>query len=144
MPNETQIDYLIKFDEEGNRGETYAKGVHYYASDDDFVKQKLVDGFIFVSTADYNNLLGNNADNQTYIRQSDGTFIPKPPYVPTAEEEQASKLAELDSQYSATLDDLKEQIVVASTVDQDEEYANELRVERQNVQAEYIQKRGEI
>ena len=138
------IDYLIKFDEEGDRGKTYAKGVHYYAVDDDFVKQKLTEGFIFVSTTDYNNLLGNNADNQTYIRQTDGTFIPKPPYVPTAEEEQASKLAALDSQYSATLDDLKEQIITASTVDQDEEYANELRAERQNVQAEYIQKRGEI
>lgn len=143
MPNEN-IDYLIEFDADGNRGATYRKGIHYQSADDDFVKQKLADGFVFVSAADYNNLLGNNADKQTYIRQTDGTYIPKPPYVPTAEEEQASKLAALDSQYSATLDDLKEQIVVASTVDQDEDYANELRVERQNVQAEYIQKRGEI
>lgn len=136
--------YLIKFDEEGSRGETYRRGIHYHAIDDAFVKTKLTEGFVFVSTADYNNLLGNNADNQTYIRQPDGTFVPKPPYVPTAEEEQASKLAALDSQYSATLDDLKEQIVVAATVDQDEAYADELRAERQNVQAEYIQKRGEI
>lgn len=143
MPNEN-IDYLIEFDADGNRGATYAKGIHYQTADDEFVKQKLADGYVFVSAADYNNLLGNNADNQIYIRQADGTFIPKPPYVPTAEEEQASRLAALNSEYSAKLNDLKEQIITAATVDKDEEYAAELRQQRQSVQAEYVQKRSEL
>ena len=81
-----EIKYLCKFDEEGNRTETYVTGIHFTDETDEFVQQKLNDGFVFVSDEDYNNLLGNNADNQVYIRNSDGTFKPKPPYVPTAEE----------------------------------------------------------
>lgn len=80
------IKYLCKFDEEGNRTETYVTGIHFTNETDEFVQQKLADGFIWVSDEDYNNLLGNNVDNQVYIRNSDGTFKPKPPYVPTAEE----------------------------------------------------------
>lgn len=81
-----EIKYLCKFDEEGNRTETYVTGIHFTDETDEFVQQKLADGFIWVSDEDYNNLLGNNADNQVYVRNSDGTFKPKPPYVPTAEE----------------------------------------------------------
>ena len=81
-----EIKYLCKFDEEGNRTETYVTGIHFTDETDEFVQQKLNDGFVFVSDEDYNNLLGNNADNQVYIRNSDGTFKPKPPYVPTAYE----------------------------------------------------------
>lgn len=135
-----KVDYLIKFDGEGNRGETH---------DAVFMTEKEIadyqsKGFIAVSTADYNNLLGNNADNQPYIRQVDGTFVPKPAYVPTAEEEQAAKLSELDNTYAEKLEENKNSIIVAATVDQDEEYANQLRQERQALQDEYIQKRSEL
>lgn len=135
-----KIDYLIKFDEEGNRGETH---------DAVFMTEKEIadyqaKGFVAVSTADYNNLIGNNADNQQYIRQSDGTFVPKPAYVPTAAEEQAAKLSELDNLYAEKLEENKNSIIVAATVDQDEEYAAQLRQERQALQAEYIEKRSEL
>lgn len=135
-----KVDYLIKFDEDGNRGETYDAVFMTDAEIDDY-KSK---GFVAVSTKDYMNLLGNNDEQQQYIRQSDGTFIPKPAHVPTAEETQATKLSELDSEYAAKLDDNKNSIIVAATVDQDEEYANELRKERQTLQAEYAEKRGEL
>ena len=135
-----KVDYLIKFDDDGNRGETH---------DAVFMTEKEIadyqaKGFVAVSTADYNNLLGNNADHQQYIRQSDGRFVPKPAYVPTAAEEQAAKLSELDNEYAAKLEDNKNSIIVAATVDQDEEYANQLRQERQALQDEYIQKRSEL
>lgn len=143
-------DYLILFDDEGNRTTTYANGVHYYVDVDGVVhgdsvnvEALLAQGYIWVDAADYANLLGNNNDNQIYILQ-DGKFVPKPPYVPTAEETQAANLAKLDADYSAQLDELKEQIVVAATVDQDEEYAAELRQQRQDLQAEYVAKRGEV
>ncbi|BFK74312.1 hypothetical protein [Megasphaera elsdenii] len=135
-----KIDYLIKFDEEGNRGETH-DAVFMTAEE---IADYQAKGFIAVSTADYNNLLGNNADHQQYIRQSDGTYVPKPAYVPTAEEEQAAKLSELDNDYAAKLEDNKNSIIVAATVDQDEEYAEQLRQERQALQAEYIEKRSEL
>ena len=135
-----KIDYLIKFDEEGNRGETH-DAVFMTAEE---IADYQAKGFIAVSTADYNNLLGNNADNQPYIRQADGTFVPKPVYVPTAAETQAAKLSELDNEYATKLEDNKNSIIVAATVDQDEEYADQLRQERQALQAEYIEKRSEL
>lgn len=135
-----KVDYLIKFDEEGNRGETHDAA---FMSDADIASYK-EKGFIEVSTADYMNLLGNNADNQPYIRQVDGTFVPKPAYVPTAAETQAAKLSKLDNEYATKLEDNKNSIIVAATVDQDEEYAEQLRQERQALQAEYIEKRSEL
>lgn len=135
-----KVDYLIKFDDEGNRGETH--DAVFMAAEE--IADYQAKGFIAVSTADYNNLLGNNADNQPYIRQVDGTFAPKPPYVPTAAEEQAAKLSELDNEYAAKLEDNKNSIIVAATVDQDEEYADQLRQERQALQDEYVQKRSEL
>ena len=135
-----KVDYLIKFDDDGNRGETH-DAVFMTAKEIADYQEK---GFVAVSTADYNNLLGNNADNQPYIRQADGTFVPKPVYVPTAAETQAAKLSELDNEYATKLEDNKNSIIVAATVDQDEEYADQLRQERQALQAEYIEKRSEL
>lgn len=135
-----KVDYLIKFDDDGNRGETHDAVFMTDAEIADYQAK----GFIAVSTADYNNLLGNNADNQPYIRQADGTFVPKPVYVPTAAETQAAKLSELDNEYATKLEDNKNSIIVAATVNQDEEYADQLRQERQALQAEYIEKRSEL
>lgn len=135
-----KADYLIKFDGNGNRGETHDA---VFMTDEEIANYE-AQGFIGVSTADYMNLLGNNAENQPYIRQADGTFVPKPAYVPTAEETQAAKLSELDNEYAAKLEDNKNSIIVAATVDQDEEYADQLRQERQVLQAEYVQKRSEL
>ena len=135
-----KVDYLIKFDDNGNRGETH-DAVFMTDEEIEDYKEK---GFVEVSTADYNNLIGNNADNQQYIRQSDGTFVPKPAYVPTAADEQAAKLSELDNLYAEKLEENKNSIIVAATVDQDEEYAEQLRQERQALQDEYVQKRSEL
>lgn len=135
-----KVDYLIKFDADGNRGETH-DAVFMTAEE---IADYQAKGFVAVSTADYNNLLGNNAEHQQYIRQSDGTYVPKPAYVPTAEETQAAKLSELDNEYAAKLEDNKNSIIVAATVDQDEEYADQLRQERQALQDEYVQKRSEL
>lgn len=129
-----KVDYLIKFDEDGNRGETY-DAVFMTAEE---IADYQAKGFIAVSTADYQNLLGNNDEHQLYIRQKDGTFIPKPAYVPTAEELQAAKLSKLDTEYAEKLEDNKNSIIIAATVDQDEEYAARLRQERQAIQSEYI------
>lgn len=135
-----KADYLIKFDGNGNRGETHDA---VFMTDEEIANYE-AQGFIGVSTADYMNLLGNNAENQPYIRQADGTFVPKPAYVPTAEETQAAKLSELDNEYAAKLEENKKSIIIAATVDQDEEYADQLRQERKELQDEYIQKRGEL
>lgn len=97
-------DYLIKFNADGRRGTTYADGVHYFVQPDGAVKdgsvkvQDMLDqGFVFVDTADYLNLLGNNDDKKEYCRQSDGTFAPYVAPEPTAEE----KAAAVGSEYEA-------------------------------------------
>lgn len=92
-----------------------------------------------INAEDYNLYL------QNYVRDmKTGRPIPYVPPEPTAEEIQKSNLAELDANYSTQLNELKDQIIVAATVDQDEEYANELRQQRQELQDEYVQKRGEL
>lgn len=101
-------DYLIKFNADGRRGTTYADGVHYFVQPDGAVKdgsvkvQDMLDqGFVFVDTADYLNLLGNNDDKKEYCRQSDGTFAPYVAPEPTAEEKAAAEKASLNSEYEA-------------------------------------------
>lgn len=97
-----KVDYLIKFDEDGNRGETH-DAVFMTAEEIADYQEK---GFVAVSTADYNNLLGNNADHQIYIRQSDGAFAPKPPHVPTAEELLQQEAATTKSKMMSMKDEL--------------------------------------
>ena len=135
-----KVDYLIKFDDDGKRGETH-DAVFMTAEE---IADYQAKGFIAVSTADYQNLLGDNDEDQLYIRQNDGSFILKPAYVPTAEEVQAAKLSKLDTEYAEKLEDNKNSIIIAATVDQDEEYATQLRKERQALQSEYIDKRSEL
>lgn len=114
-------DYLIQFNSDGRRGPTYAANVHYYVDPDGAVTdgsvkvQDLLDqGFIFVSSKDYNNLLGNNDENQEYCRQADGTFAPYVAPEPTAEEKAASKQASLDAEYAAAQQELGQSLLVAN------------------------------
>lgn len=101
-------DYLIKFNSDGRRGTTYADGVHYYVDPDGNVtdgsikvQDLLNQGFVFVSTDDYNNLLGNNSDKKEYCRQSDGTFAPYVAPEPTDEEKKAAEKASLEAEYES-------------------------------------------
>lgn len=101
-------DYLIKFNSDGRRGTTYADGVHYYVDSDGNVTdgrvkvQNLINqGYVFVNTDDYNNLLGNNSDKKEYCRQSDGTFAPYVAPEPTDEEKKVAEKASLEAEYES-------------------------------------------
>lgn len=114
-------DYLIKFNEDGRRGTTYADGVHYYVGKDGTVtdgtvkvQDLLAEGYVFVDQADYNNLLGNNDNRQEYCRRSDGTFAPYIAPEPTAEEKAASKQASLDAEYTTAQQELGQSLLVAN------------------------------
>ena len=91
--------YLIKFDEQGNRTTTYAQGIHYFeGGEEDLidVDQCLSDGYVWVNEADYNNLLGNNAEGKIYYRATDGTYQPTPdPEPPTLDERKDAKAREV-------------------------------------------------
>lgn len=143
-------DYLIKFNSDGRRGTTYADGVHYYIDSDGNVTdgsvkvQDLINqGYVFVNTDDYNNLLGNNSDKKEYCRQSDGTFAPYVAPEPTPEELQAQALAALDAEYQSKFNELDEQIVKAAAL-KNETLQDELIAERAALAEEYTTKRGEL
>ena len=104
-------DYLIQFGSAGRRKTTYASGVHYYVdkqgnvTDGSIKVQDLVDqGFIFVNTNDYNNLLGNNSEHKEYCRQSDGTFAPYVAPEPTEAEKKEATISSIKAKYNAQLD----------------------------------------
>lgn len=118
-------DYLIKFNSDGRRGTTYADGVHYYvdadgnATDGSVKVQDLLNqGYVFVSTNDYNNLLGNNTNGKEYILSGE-TFVPKPDYVPTEAEEKQAAIATIKAKYQQTLDSLVEARVKAAMLGAD-------------------------
>lgn len=123
-------NYLIKFEEDGSRGITYAKDIHYqivepkpiieidgeghetiigYTEEkiinlsSDFDYEKLLEeGFEWVSTDDYNKLLGN-FDGQEYIKVDD-EFVQRPPHVPTEQELTQQKALETKSKLSEQKD----------------------------------------
>lgn len=113
-------DYLIKFNDDGRRGTTYADGVHYFVMPDGSVMdgsikvQDLLDqGFVWVETKDYLNLLGNNTDKKEYCRQSDGSFSPYVAPDPTEEEQAEAQKAELKAEYEAGKAELLESLQAA-------------------------------
>lgn len=71
-----------------------------------------------VKTADYMNLLGNNADSKEYILSGD-TFVPKPDYVPTEAEKKQSAIAAIKAKYQPTLDSLVDARVKAAMLGAD-------------------------
>lgn len=104
-------DYLIKFNDDGRRGSTYADGVHYYVDQDGNVtdgsvkvQDLLNQGFVFVDADDYNNLLGNNSEHKEYCRQSDGTFAPYVAPEPTESEKKSAKINTIKAKYNSQLD----------------------------------------
>lgn len=118
-------DYLIQFNADGRRGATYAAGVHYYVDSDGNVTDRSVkvqdlinQGYVFVNTDDYNNLLGNNSDKKEYILSGE-TFVPKPDYVPTEAEEKQAAIATIKAKYQPTLDSLVDARVKAAMLGAD-------------------------
>lgn len=104
-------DYLIKFNDDGRRGTTYADGVHYYVDQagsvtDGSVKVQdlLNQGFVFVDADDYNNLLGNNSEHKEYCRQSDGTFAPYVAPEPTESKKKSAKINTIKAKHNSQLD----------------------------------------
>ena len=126
-------DYLIKFEEDGSRGVTYANNIHYQVIEpqpitetndigeqtvtgyteeqiiplvDDFDYQKLLDeGYEWVCEDNYQKLLGN-FDGQEYIKQDD-KFIPKPQYEPTLDELKENMLQQAGELFATKRDAIR-------------------------------------
>ena len=73
--------YLIKFDHNGRRSETFVKD----EKTPEHVQELLNDGFLEISETEYQLLIGN-IDGQEYVRTSSGEFEPYVPPAPTQDE----------------------------------------------------------
>lgn len=165
-------DYLIQFNADGTRLNTYANGVHYSwepeheefdtVFEDGEEKEvysgiaeekiiNLIDGFDYKTVLDNGGVwfgvddydkLVGNADKE-YIYQN-GQIVEKPEYVPTAEELQEQARAKLDAEYASKFSDKDSEIINAVIIMQDNEYAEQLRQERTALTQEYITKRGAL
>lgn len=73
-----------------------------------------------------------------------GKFIDKPVVEPSPEEQQAKEAAQVASEYEAKFKALDDEIIRAEVIDKDTEYADELRQQREALQVEFMEKRGEL
>ena len=146
-------EYLINFNEDGTRKNTYAKNVHYQVLDSEPIKdingkgeevivgyteEKIVslvsnfnhqdiinDGGIWFGEDDYNKLIGNTDKEYIY---KEGKIIEKPAYVPTEEEKALAKINEIMAANDEQIADIKDAMLVAVLTD-DTELQSELKKE---------------
>lgn len=90
------MNYLIKFDDKGNRIKTYVKEEKTSQE----VDELLQNGFIIVPEDDYQKIIGN-IDGKTYIRNpKTGEYEP---YEPPFEDLKADKMADVDAWTAAKI-----------------------------------------
>lgn len=137
-------DYLIQFNSDGTRLNTYANGVHYQVIAPQSVTETgeiteeitnlvgsfdyqtvLDNGGVWFGADDYNKLVGN-ADKE-YIYK-DGEIVEKPAYVPTEEEKLLNKINEIMAANDEQIADIKDAMLVAVLTD-DTELQEELKQE---------------
>ena len=136
---EKTMTYLCRFDADGRRGETRLS-IDYT---DEQKEEMLKNGFVEIDEEDWNYYVGNHGagDNGTgYIRDAEtGKPVSAPPHVPTTEE----KLAALNAEYTAEKSRLKDYMLNADLMSDDETKA-ELQEEYTELEAWYEEKYKEI
>jgi hypothetical protein len=131
--------YLCKFDENGYRTETYLSCEYT-----DEQKQEMFNkGFVEINEEEWSYYVGNmgEGDNGTgYIRDPQtGKPISAPPYVSTKEE----KLSQLEDEYEANKNELKNYLMDA-ILNGDDETVTELKEEMADIEAQYQLDRKEL
>lgn len=130
--------YLISFDEDGRRIETYIANEYT----DEQKQEMLEKGFIGISEADWRYYAGleGTGDNGTgYVRGKDGKPVSAPAYVPT----KAEKIAQLEAQYNIQKEEIKGYLMEAILSD-DTDTITELKQEMADIEADYQSKREEL
>ena len=139
MSNDNSTKYLCKFNEKGERQETYLSCEYT-----DEQKQEMFNkGFVEIDESEWNYYVGNmgNGDNNTgYIRDPQtGKPVSAPPYVPS----KAEKLATLEAQYEADKNELKSYLMDAILADDNATVA-EIKQEMAEKEAQYQTDRAEL
>lgn len=127
------MNYMIHFDDDGYKGETYPVDILMTAEK----KEELIaNGFIETTEEDWRYYIGangNGANDTGYVRDPDtGKPVDAPAYIPSKEEQATLLFNECQSD----LRQIDEQIVNAIII-KDSELIDELRHERDERIAEY-------
>ena len=132
------LTYLSVYEETGERITSYVTGVHGDTVED--LKAKATKEYPDKIHVEQDALTYNNA-LQNDLLYVGGEYTPKPE--PTEEEKREAKLSALDSEYSAKISEVETEMAKAKAVE-DEDYYSDLKEEREELVAEYTEKRGEI
>lgn len=132
------LTYLSIYDATGERVTSFVTGVH-----GDTVEELLAK-----AEAEYPNKIHAVQDALTYnkalqgdLLYKDGEYQARPE--PTEEEKREAELTALDSEYARKISDIETEMAKAKAVE-DEDYYNDFKAEREELVAEYAEKRGAI
>lgn len=132
------LTYVSIYEESGERATSYVTGVHAETVEELLeLAKKQYPGKLAVEqdALTYNNALQND------LLYKNGEYVPRPE--PTEEEKREAALASLDAEYSTKISEVETGMAKAKAVE-DEDYYNDLKAEREELVAEYTEKRGAI
>ena len=132
------LTYLSIYDAAGERVTSFVTGVHGDTVEELQAKAKVEypDKVHVVQDA-----LTYNKALQGDLLYKDGEYQARPE--PTEEEKREAELTALDSEYARKISDIETEMAKAKAVE-DEDYYNDLKAEREELVAEYAEKRGAI
>ena len=137
IANQT-LTYLSIYNATGERVTSFVTGVH-----GDTVKelQAKAEAEYPDKTHVVQDALTYNKALQGDLLYKDGEYQARPE--PTEDEKRDAALASLDAEYSTKISDVESEMAKAKAVE-DEDYYNDLKAEREELVAEYAEKRGAI
>lgn len=132
------LTYVSIYEESGERVTSYVTGVH----------GETVEALMALAKSQYPGKLAVEQDALAYnnalqndLLYKNGEYVPRPE--PTEAEKREAALASLDAEYSTKISEVESEMAKAKAVE-DEDYYNDLKAEREELVAEYTEKRGAI
>lgn len=132
------LTYVSIYEESGERVTSYVTGVHAETVEEllELAQSQYPDKLAVEQDAlTYNNALQND------LLYKNGEYVSRPE--PTEEEKREAALASLDVEYSTKINEVESEMAKAKAVE-DEDYYSDLKTEREELVAEYTEKRGAI
>lgn len=132
------LTYVSIYEESGERVTSYVTGVHGETVEE---LEELANNQYPTFTHVVQDALTYNKALQGDLLYKDGEYQNRPE--PTEEEKREAELTALDSEYARKISDIETEMAKAKAVE-DEDYYNDLKAEREELVAEYTEKRGAI
>lgn len=132
------LTYVSIYEESGERVTSYVTGVHGETVEE---LEELANNQYPTFTHVVQDALTYNNALQHDLLYKNGEYVPRPE--PTEDEKRDAALAALDSEYANKISDIENEMAKAKAIE-DEDYYSDLKAEREELVAEYIEKRGAI